>query len=170
MNVRLRNFVPWVIIVLLLLALFTVFQNPGQRSVSSDISLSQFLKDVDQGKIQSIVIRGQEIHGTYMDGHRFGTYMPNDPSLLQRIYGKIDTIAARPADDSVPRYISQLVSWAPFLSLAALWIWGLRNISLGLRTPDGRTIGQVIDECSSELRKSNDRLEQLLNSRRDNNC
>jgi cell division protease FtsH len=166
MNVRLRNFVPWVIIVLLLLALFTVFQNPGQRSVSSDISLSQFLKDVDQGKIQSIVIQGQEIHGTYMDGRRFGTYTPNDPSLLQRLYGKIDAIAARPADDSIPWYISLLVSWVPFLSLIALWIWGLRSISLGLRTPDGRTIGQVFDECSSELRKSNDRLEQLLSGRR----
>ena len=30
MNANLRNFALWVIIVLLLLALFTVFQNPGQ--------------------------------------------------------------------------------------------------------------------------------------------
>jgi cell division protease FtsH len=167
MNVKLRNFAIWVIVVLLLLALFTVFQNPGQRSTSLAISLSQFLKDVDQGKIQSVVIQGQEIHGTYMDGHRFNTYTPNDPSLLQRLYGKIDTIAARPAEDNVPWYISLLVSWLPFLSLIALWIWGLRNINLGLRTPDGRSIGQVVDECGSELRKANDRLEQLLNKRCD---
>jgi cell division protease FtsH len=31
MNANLRNFALWVIIVLLLLALFTLFQNPGQR-------------------------------------------------------------------------------------------------------------------------------------------
>jgi hypothetical protein len=37
-------------------------------------------------------------------------------------------------------------------------------ISRALRTPDGRSIGQVVDECGSELRKSNDRLEQLLNN------
>ena len=33
MNANLRNFALWVIIVLLLLALFTLFQNPGQRDL-----------------------------------------------------------------------------------------------------------------------------------------
>ncbi len=32
MNANLRNFALWVIIVLLLLALFTLFQNPGQHT------------------------------------------------------------------------------------------------------------------------------------------
>ncbi len=36
MNANLRNFALWVIIVLLLLALFTLFQNPGQRAASQD--------------------------------------------------------------------------------------------------------------------------------------
>jgi ATP-dependent Zn protease len=142
-------------------------QLQGQRSTSLAISLSQFLKDVDQGKIQSIVIEGQDIYGAYMDGHRFNTYTPNDPSLLQRLYGKIDTIVARPAADNVPSYISLLVSWLPFLLTIALWIWFVRVIGGAMRTPDGRSIGQVVDECGSELRKSNDRLEQLLNKRRD---
>ena len=43
MNANLRNFALWVIIVLLLLALFTLFQNPGQRTNSQDISFSQLL-------------------------------------------------------------------------------------------------------------------------------
>jgi cell division protease FtsH len=164
MNAKPRHFALGVIIVLLLLALFTVFQNPGQRSVSQDISLSQFLNDVDQGKIRDIVIQGQEIHGTYVDGHRFDTYTPNDPTLVQRLYGKSVTIAARPSRDNVPWFVSLLVAWLPFLSTLAFWIWAVRMISRALRTPDGRSIGQVVDECGSELRKSNDRLEQLLNN------
>ena len=44
MNANLRNFALWVIIVLLLLALFTLFQNPGQRASSQDISFSQLLE------------------------------------------------------------------------------------------------------------------------------
>jgi ATP-dependent Zn protease len=157
-----------VIIVLLLLALFAVFMTPGRHSVSQDISLSQFLTDVDQGRIRDVVFRGQEIYGTYADGRRFNTYAPNDPTLFQRVYGKQGVvITARPAQDNVPWFVSLAVSWLPFLSLIALWIWGLRRISLGLRTPDGRTIGQIVDEFSSELRKSNDRLEQLLNKHRD---
>ena len=46
MNANLRNFALWVIIVLLLLALFTLFQNPGQRTSSQDISFSQLLSEV----------------------------------------------------------------------------------------------------------------------------
>jgi hypothetical protein len=164
MNAKLGYFALGVIIVLLLLALFTLFQNPGQRSLSQDISLSQFLNDVDQGKIRDIVIQGQEIHGTYVDGHRFDTYAPNDPTLLQRLYGKSITITARPSQDNLPWFVSLLVAWLPFLWTTALWIWSVRMISRALRTPDRRSIGQVVDECGSELRKSNDRLEQLLNN------
>src|SRR5215813_7750780 len=164
MNAKLRYFALGVIIVLFLLALFTLFQNPGQRSVSQLISLSQFLNDVDQGKIRDVVIQGQEIRGTYVDGQRFDTYAPNDPTLLQRLYGKGISIAVGPSQDNVPWFVSLLVSWVPFLLTIALWIWSVRMISRALRTPDGRSIGQVVDECSSELRKSNDRLEQLLNS------
>jgi len=164
MTANLRHFALWVIIVLLLLALFTLFQNPGQRSLSPEISLSQFLNDVDQNKIRDIVIQGQEIHGAYVDGHGFATYVPNDPSLLPRLYGKGVTITARPPPDNVPWFVSLLVSWLPFLLTLALWIWAARMISRALRTPDGRSIGQVVDEWGSELRKSNDRLEQLLNN------
>ena len=48
MNANLRNFALWVIIVLLLLALFTVFQNPSQRTQSTEISFSQLLNEVDR--------------------------------------------------------------------------------------------------------------------------
>jgi cell division protease FtsH len=164
MNAKPRHFALSAIIVLLLLALFTVFQNPQQRPISQDISLSQFLNDVDQNKIRDVVIQGQEIHGTYVDGHRFDTYAPNDPSLLQRLYGKNVTIAARPSQDNVPWFVSLLLAWLPFLLTLALWIWAVRTISRALRTPDGRSIGQVVNECGSELRKLNDGLEQLLNN------
>src|SRR6478672_4560284 len=88
MNANLRNFALWVIIVLLLLALFTLFQNPGQRTTSQDISFSQLLTEVDQGRVRDVLIQGPEIHGTFTDGRSFQTYAPNDPSLIQRLYGK----------------------------------------------------------------------------------
>jgi cell division protease FtsH len=68
MNANLRNFALWVIIVLLLLALFTLFQNPGQRTTSQDISFSQLLSDVDQGRVRDVLIQGPEIHGTWFSG------------------------------------------------------------------------------------------------------
>ena len=54
MNANLRNFALWVIIVLLLLALFTLFQNPGQRTTAQDISFSQLLTEVDQNHVRDV--------------------------------------------------------------------------------------------------------------------
>src|SRR5207247_5759428 len=88
MNANLRNFALWVIIVLLLLALFTLFQNPGQRATSTDISYSQFLSDVETGRIRDVVIQGAEIHGTLTDGRGFQTYAPNDPGLVPLLKNK----------------------------------------------------------------------------------
>ena len=56
MNANLRNFALWVIIVLLLLALFSLFQSPGQRTSTNDISFSQLLADVDTGRVRDVVI------------------------------------------------------------------------------------------------------------------
>src|SRR5213075_1795341 len=99
MNANLRNFALWVIIVLLLLALFTLFQNPSQRAASQDISFSTLLTEVEQGRVRDVLIQGPEIHGTFTNGQTFATYAPNDPSLIQRLYGKNVTITARPQGD-----------------------------------------------------------------------
>ena len=80
MNANLRNFALWVIIVLLLLALFTLFQNPGTHTTSQDISFSQLLSEVDQGRVRDVLIQGPEIHGTFTDGRSFQTYSPSDPT------------------------------------------------------------------------------------------
>ena len=94
MNANLRNFALWVIIVLLLLALFTLFQNPGQRTSSQDISFSQLLSDVDQNRVRDVVIQVPEIHGTFTNGSTFQASAPNDPTLVKRLYeGKVSITA-----------------------------------------------------------------------------
>src|ERR671929_180391 len=123
MNANLRNFALWVIIVLLLLALFTLFQNPSQRTSSTDISFSQLLSEVDAGKVRDVLIQGPEIHGTFTDGRSFQTYAPNDPTLIQRLYGKGVSITARPQQTDVPWFVSLLVSWLPFIALIGVWIF-----------------------------------------------
>ena len=62
MNANLRNFALWVIIVVLLLALFTLFQTPGQRTTSQDISFSQLLNEVDAGRVRDVVIQEELPH------------------------------------------------------------------------------------------------------------
>src|SRR3984957_13786933 len=102
MNANLRNFALWVIIVLLLLALFTLFQNPGQRTSSQDISFSQLLTEVDANHVRDVLIQGPEIHGTFTNGSSFQTYAPNDPTLVSRLYNGKVSITAKPPGDNVP--------------------------------------------------------------------
>jgi cell division protease FtsH len=131
MNANLRNFALWVIIVLLLLALFTLFQNPGQRASSQDISFSQLLAEVDQGHVRDVVIQGPEIHGTFTNGSSFQTYSPNDPTLVSRLYNGKVQITAKPPGDNVPWFVSLLVSWLPFIALIGVWIFLSRQMQGG---------------------------------------
>ena len=131
MNANLRNFALWVIIVLLLLALFTLFQNPGQRTSSQDVSFSQLLTEVDQGHVRDVVIQGPEIHGTFTNGSSFQTYAPNDPTLVSRLYNGKVQITAKPPGDNVPWFVSLLVSWLPFIALIGVWIFLSRQMQGG---------------------------------------
>src|SRR5215470_4107172 len=147
MNANLRNFALWVIIVLLLLALFTLFQNPGQRTTSQDISFSQLLNEVDQGRVRDVLIQGPEIHGTFTDGRSFQTYAPNDPSLIQRLYGKGVSITARPQQNDVPWFVSLLVSWLPFIALIGVWIF----LSRQMQGAGGKALG--VGEAKQDLQE-----------------
>ncbi len=84
-------------------------------SASQDISFSQLLSDVDQGRVRDVLIQGPEIHGTYTDGRSLQTYAPYDPSLVQRLYNKGVQITARPQSDNVP--------WLALLIVALIGVW-----------------------------------------------
>src|SRR5271165_8543 len=137
MNANLRNFALWVIIVLLLLALFTLFQSPGQRPASQDISFSELLNDVDTGRVRDVLIQGPEIHGTFTDGRTFQTYSPSDPTLIQRLYNKGVAITARPQTENVPWFVSLLISWLPFVALIGVWIF----LSRQMQGAGGKALG-----------------------------
>jgi len=51
MNSNFRNLAIWVVIGLLLMALFNLFQNPGQSRSGNEISYSDFLAGVEAGNV-----------------------------------------------------------------------------------------------------------------------
>src|SRR6476646_4157231 len=104
MNANLRNFALWVIIVLWLLALFTLFQNPGQRTQAQEISFSQLLSEVDAGRVKEVVLQGPEIHGTFTDARQFQTYATNEAPRVQRLVGRGGSTTARPKQSDVPGF------------------------------------------------------------------
>ncbi len=137
MNSNFRNFAIWVFILLLLFALFNLFQNPGVHVRGNEISFSQLLTDVEGGNVQDVTIAGNEITGHYSDGRTFQTYAPEDPGLVDRLNRKGVKITAKPSEEEVPSLLGVLVSWFPMLLLVAVWIFFMRQMQSG----GGRAMG-----------------------------
>ncbi|MEO1198641.1 MAG: ATP-dependent zinc metalloprotease FtsH [Pseudomonadota bacterium] len=128
MNSNFRNFALWVIIALLLIALFNLFQSPSQRTTASEISYSQLLTDVEDGRVRSVTISGQQISGQYTDGRVFQTFAPENSGLVPLLQENGVAINARPASEDVPSLLGILVSWFPMMLLIAVWIFFMRQM------------------------------------------
>ena len=111
-----RNLLLWIVIALLVLALFNLFQGAPQRGPHASPAYSEFLAEVDSGQIREVTIKGNEITGKYQDGRGFVTYAPSDDNLIPLLTEKGVGIRAAPAEDGSPIW-SILLSWFPMLLL-----------------------------------------------------
>ncbi len=137
MNSNFRNFAIWVIIALLLVALFNLFQNPGQGRRANEISYSEFLNSVEAKTVGEVTIKGNRLTGRMENGDNFTTYAPQDPKMVEELRKAGVKIKARPTEDEVPSILSVIVSWFPMLLLIAVWIFFMRQMQSG----SGRAMG-----------------------------
>jgi cell division protease FtsH len=132
-----KNLALWVIIGLLLIALFNVFQGSSPRGPSAQVAYSDFLRDVDNQKIADATIQGNSVRGHYTDGRQFSVNVPNDPNLVSRLVDRNVRVSAAPVEDSMHPLLQVLVSWFPFLVLIGVWIFFMRQMQSG----GGRAMG-----------------------------
>ncbi|MEE8297122.1 MAG: ATP-dependent zinc metalloprotease FtsH [Hyphomicrobium sp.] len=138
MNSNFQKLAIWVAILVLLAALFNLFNNPAQSQRGKEITYSEFLNAVDEGKVAEVTLAGSRIQGTMRDGAAaFSTYAPQDPTLVERLQKKNINFRARPSDEDVPSIMSMLLSWFPMLLLIAVWIFFMRQMQSG----SGRAMG-----------------------------
>ena len=138
MNSNFRNLAIWVVIGLLLMALFNLFQNPGTSRRGNEISYSEFLAGVDAGNVSEVTIAKHRITGSYRDkSSGFTTIAPEDPNLVERLSKKGVKITARPPEEDVPSILGVLVNWFPMLLLIGVWIFFMRQMQSG----GGRAMG-----------------------------
>ena len=126
-----KNLMMWGVIVLLVLGLFQLFQNPKSSVVSDKMPFSEFIKNVDDGRVIQVDIKGNDIQGILSDGTAFNTYAPNDPNLVERLTSKGVSITASPLEDKMPSLLGVLLSWFPMLLLIGVWIFFMRQMQGG---------------------------------------
>ncbi|MBR0662259.1 ATP-dependent zinc metalloprotease FtsH [Neoroseomonas oryzicola] len=133
-----RNLALWVIVALLLVALFNLFQPSGGGRVSAQqVAYSDFLNEVNAGHVREVSIQGRTLSGTLSDGRTFQTYTPEDPQLVSRLTDKNVRVVARPEESDVNPLIHYLMSWFPMLLLIGVWIFFMRQMQGG----GGRAMG-----------------------------
>jgi cell division protease FtsH len=121
----------WAIIVFLTIGLYNMFKNPQNIQQKNDISFSEFLKEVDNGRVAQVNIEGNNISGILSDGKNFTTYAPNDPNLVEKLSNKGVGITATPTEDKMPSLLGVLLSWFPMLLLIGVWIFFMRQMQGG---------------------------------------
>ena len=126
-----RNLVMWAIIVFLTIGLYNMFKHPQNIQQKNDISFSEFLKEVDNGRVAQVNIEGNNISGILSDGKNFKTYAPNDPNLVEKLSNKGVGITATPTEDKMPSLLGVLLSWFPMLLLIGVWIFFMRQMQGG---------------------------------------
>ena len=126
-----KNIILWVVIGMLLIALFNLFQNSSSTNQSQEISFSDFLIAADNGNISEVKIVGNNVSGFFEDGRSFSTYSPNYPHLVDKLNQSGVKIVAEPSDRSMHPILSVLLSWFPMLLLIGVWIFFMRQMQSG---------------------------------------
>ena len=98
-----KNLIMWVIIVLLSVGLFNMFQDPSKINAERNtLPFSNFLNEVDAGRVVEVQIQGNNISGILADGNKFKTYSPNYPELVDKLSSNGVSIVATPTEDKMP--------------------------------------------------------------------
>ena len=125
-----RNLALWIIIALLLVALFNIFQGPTQRQGRASISYSEFNTQVLADQVKAVSILDRHIEGQYKNGTQFTTDTPNDPALTQRLLEHNVDIKVRPDGDNIT-LLSVFINWFPMLLFIGVWIFFMRQMQSG---------------------------------------
>lgn len=130
-----RNFAVWIVIAILLFALFSLFQGQASRSKTDDLDYSQFLSKVNAGEVQTVTITDAGFGSSYLSGkltsgEAFATYAPLDADLIKTLKDKNITFNAKPAQND--SFLSNaLFYWLPTLLLIGVWVFFIRQMQSG---------------------------------------
>ena len=120
----------WIVIILLLVALFNLFQGSNVRSGREEVSYSQFSDYVEQGQVSKVELQGDNVLIQLNDGRRLNTVKPEDPGLIERLRDSNVEIVVREVETANP-LLSILISWFPMLLLIGVWIFFMRQMQGG---------------------------------------
>ncbi len=130
MNSNIRTAVFWVILICVVVLLWTVVRS-GRTGAEQQMSFTQFLSEVEAGRVKSVTISGNGVRGTLReDNANLRTVIPiNYPDIYKLLRDKNVNVEIKESGTS--NWVTLLINAVPFLLLLAFWIFMMRQMQSG---------------------------------------
>ena len=125
-----RNIAFWVILFLLILALFNLFSGNQSTVSARSVAYSDFIAQVESGSVSNVVLDGETIQFTTGQG-TFETTRPSEVDVTPVLLENDVRIQARPQEQS--GFMAGLMMWLPVLVLIGVWIFFMNRMQGGGR-------------------------------------
>ena len=126
-----RNIAFWVVLLLLILALFNLFSG-GQATLNArNLSYSEFIQQVEAGKVAAVTLDGERVTIKGTDNATYSTVKPDGEMLTDKLIAKGIDVQVTPQQQS--GFMSLLMTFLPFLVLIGVWIYFMNRMQGGGR-------------------------------------
>ena len=124
-----RNIAFWVVLFLLILALFNLFSGDGTTLQSRENSYSDFVAAVENDQVASVTLDGEKVRYSTKDGTSYVTIKPTDAEVTNLLIDKNIPVRAESQEQS--GFQAFLLSLLPFLLLIGVWIYFMNRMQGG---------------------------------------
>ena len=124
-----RNLAFWVVLFMLILALFNLFSNGESALQSRALSYSEFVQAVADGNVESVMLDGENVkfHGT--DGKDYATIRPSDSNITEMLIASGVSVTAERQEQS--GFMSIFGMLLPVLLLIGFWFFMMNRMQGG---------------------------------------
>tara|TARA_R100000789_G_scaffold669_4_gene2533 strand:- start:4090 stop:6009 length:1920 start_codon:yes stop_codon:yes gene_type:complete len=124
-----RTIAFWLVLFLLVVALFNLFSGTGSTLQSKPLAYSEFVSAVNEGTVSEVTLDGETVRFQDNAGVNYMTIKPEDAEVTKLLIEKGIPVQAESQEQS--GFQAFLLTLAPFLLLIAVWVYFMNRMQGG---------------------------------------
>ncbi|MBM2574740.1 ATP-dependent zinc metalloprotease FtsH [Jannaschia sp. Os4] len=126
-----RNIAFWVVLFVLVMALFQLFSGGASGTAGRDVAYSDFVEQVESGQVQEVTLDGERIVFRGAGGQQQVAIKPADVDVTELLLEREVDVTATAQERS--GFLSALGLWLPMIILIGIWIFFMNRMQGGGR-------------------------------------